>query len=152
MTDPRYPITARLPRGRVRHNARPIDGSPLVQTLCGKRDTPVDDGASLPHCAACAAKPVPPTDQRSYPKPETPPTTAPLGRIRLDDLTDNDLEQLYDRLDRIAAEHHRSTDADGRALNVCSACSRIWPCPTYRIASLDTPPNTMPTQPHKGNR
>ncbi|MBH1939248.1 hypothetical protein I5Q34_34175 [Streptomyces sp. AV19] len=73
------------------------------------------------------------------------------ARIRLDDLTDNDLDRLYDRLDRlygrldrIAAEHHRNTDSDDCDPNACSACSKIWPCPTYQLATgaPDTPPNT----------
>ncbi len=64
---PRYPITARLERGRVRHMARwATVGEGIVVTLCGKRGRYVDDGADAAgRCAACAAKPNP-QDCRSY--------------------------------------------------------------------------------------
>lgn len=63
---PRYPMTARLDRGRVRHTARWFTAAEdAVATACGKRGHRVDDGADLPLCAACAARPNP-QDCRSY--------------------------------------------------------------------------------------
>lgn len=59
----RYPLTVALPGGRVRHDARLIRTGPAVITNCGKRGTPNGDGAGLPHCSACAARPNPISQQ-----------------------------------------------------------------------------------------
>lgn len=66
MSEPRYPLTARLERGRVRHIARYLKpDSDTVATLCGKRGRAVPTAAYTPVCAACAARPNP-QDCRSY--------------------------------------------------------------------------------------
>lgn len=65
MPGPRYPLTAALPGGRVRHSARLLDDGPAVITLCGKRGVPTGDGAALRWCSACANRPNP-QGQRSY--------------------------------------------------------------------------------------
>ncbi|KAB7850171.1 hypothetical protein [Streptomyces mobaraensis] len=97
MTEPRYPLTVALPRGRVRHNARHGAGG-CVHTLCGKRDKPVGDGANLPWCSACSARPNP-LDQRSLP----PTATTTPARISLDNLNDDLLDALYDERERLRA-------------------------------------------------
>ncbi|WP_033307367.1 hypothetical protein RFN58_07010 [Streptomyces iakyrus] len=91
-------------------------------------------------------------------------------RIRLDDLTSDQLAQLYDRLDelaevsatrkRIARRRRDQLDqaeaaiARARALHArvlrmealtCAHCGQAWPCPTVRV--LDEPaPGTATTQ------
>lgn len=55
----RYPLTVALPGGRVRHSARIIGTGYTVLTLCGKRGEPIDGGAELPYCTACANRPNP---------------------------------------------------------------------------------------------
>jgi len=63
---PRYPLSVRLPRGRVRHLARMVSTG-TVATACGKRSRNALLGVSdRPICAACMAKPNP-IDCRSYP-------------------------------------------------------------------------------------
>ena len=64
MSEPRYPLKARLSGGRVRHMARTFSIG-IVVTACGKRGPVADDGTDRPLCTACASKPNP-QDCRSY--------------------------------------------------------------------------------------
>lgn len=64
----RYPLNVSLPGGRVQHSARLIGNGPAVNTLCRKRGTPTGDGAHLPYCRACAARPNPIPQQSAIQK------------------------------------------------------------------------------------
>ncbi|RKN61888.1 hypothetical protein D7231_31960 [Streptomyces klenkii] len=67
-----YPLLVQLSGGRVRHYARPTRaGSSRVTTPCRKGGAAVGDGAGLPFCAACAARPNPISQQTTNRK-ETP--------------------------------------------------------------------------------
>lgn len=70
MSLPRYPLEVALPSGRVCHSARLVGAGPSVTTLCRKRGIPTGDGASMPYCAACAAKPNPQSQQAGHPTDE----------------------------------------------------------------------------------
>lgn len=65
MADPKYPLLAALPGGRVQHAARIVGAGPAVVTLCRKRGTPTGDGSDLSYCRACQNRPNP-QDNRTY--------------------------------------------------------------------------------------
>jgi hypothetical protein len=75
------------------------------------------------------------------------------GRPTLDQITSDDLDQLYDQLDHVRALHQPQPDGSGFPnSNHCTTCSTDggdgyqylvpWPCPT--IAALDESARTIP--------
>lgn len=64
MATPAYPLLLALPNGRIQHAAKQSTGG-YVHTLCGRAGIPTGDGAGLPFCARCRARPNPISQQGS---------------------------------------------------------------------------------------
>lgn len=79
------------------------------------------------------------------------------GRIRLDDLTSDDLDRLYDRAEdasralgavaRVLALHEQYRSALDDTTDYCAHCNRLsggwvpWPCPTVRAINPEPRPS-----------
>jgi hypothetical protein len=79
------------------------------------------------------------------------------GRKTLDEMTSDDLDELYDRIARVRHLHRPVGVVAAAEAGIepdCAACQRAWPCQTFNaVADLhtpgDEPARTTPNNPPK---
>ena len=62
------------------------------------------------------------------------------ARHTVDSITSDELDQLYDVLDRIRHLHHPIgvvAAAEAGIAPDCAGCHRAWPCQTYNAAAIE---------------
>lgn len=72
------------------------------------------------------------------------------ARHTVDSITSDDLDQLYDQLDRIRHLHHPVgvvAAAEAGIAPDCAGCHRAWPCQTYNALDNEAAATERQEQP-----